>query len=76
MDKDNVIKFEPRDEAKPLVTRKRKDYLGCRHKYFAIDAELRTVECAKCEQILDPIQVLIILCKEQEKRDRQRVANR
>ena len=69
MENDNIIKFEPRDEAKPLVTRKPKDYQGCQHNYFVVDAELRTVECAKCETILDPIQVLIFLCKEYEMRD-------
>jgi ribosomal protein S27E len=37
----------------------------CRHKHVLIDEKKAEVECADCNAKLDPIQVLMALCKEE-----------
>lgn len=38
---------------------KQKDYLACQHPNVVIDEEQRTVKCKACEQVLDPVWVVL-----------------
>lgn len=57
----NVVQFKPRDPNAPPIQVKEVDYDGCQHKAYRllIDRHLRTVECSKCGERLDPVECLI-----------------
>lgn len=70
MDED-VLKFRPLppepDRQRPYVAKT--GWEDCQHRETWIDAELRTVQCKRCEKYLDPISVLLNWASEERSLD-------
>ena len=58
------VKHRPDDVERVLTVVS--PYSGpCRHQRFIIDERLLQVECADCKALLDPIQALVTLCRQE-----------
>lgn len=61
-----IIPMRPvqQPHAKHSLDRKPKDYSKpfCQHSSLLVDPDKRTVECARCKEILDPINAFLVVC--------------
>lgn len=64
-----LIQFRPRDETRPPVIRKPRNYEGCRHKYAEVDEDLWKLFCQDCQEELDPVRFLLTVVAVYEERD-------
>lgn len=63
---DNLVTVDFAAE-RPIATVKRRRHHKCKHGYTEIDEVLRRVTCRTCDEVLDPVQVLLDLAVDWER---------